>query len=400
MNTTVQNALEILKSGTTQIIPLEHFIKKLEKDRPLNIKLGMDPTAPDLHLGHAVVLSKLRQFQELGHTVTFLIGDYTTRIGDPTGRSKTRPPLTGEEIDANAKTYFQQVTKILDPEKTIVRYNSEWLSKLSFADLIKLCGKVTVAQIIEREDFAKRLSEKTPISMHELLYPLMQGYDSVALTSDVELGGTDQTFNLLMGRHLQEAYGQEPQCVLTMPLLEGLDGVQKMSKSYGNYIGLWEPASQAYGKLMSVSDTLMWRYLLLLGGKTEAEISQMQTAVADNSLHPMKVKKDMAHLITARFWSVPDADSARQQFEALFQKQDYSAASEVCLPAVIGLETWIVDLLKALGAVSSSSEAKRLIEAGAVDIDQKIVTDFKAILTPAVGMIVKVGKHKMYKLAL
>jgi len=398
MQKTVQEALEILKSGSTSIIPLDHFIKKLEKNKPLNIKLGMDPTAPDLHLGHAVVLSKLRQFQELGHTVTFLIGDYTTRIGDPTGRSKTRPPLTPEEIEQNAKTYFQQVTKILDPKKTIVRYNSEWLSQLTFADLIKLCAQTTVAQIIERDDFAKRLAEKTPISMHELLYPLMQGYDSVALHADVELGGTDQTFNLLMGRHLQEAYGQEPQCILTMPLLEGLDGVQKMSKSYGNYIGLWESAHTAYGKLMSVSDALMWRYLLLLGGKTEAQVSHMQADVAGEKLHPMNVKKSMAHLIVSRFWSPAEADSAQEQFEALFQKQDYSAAAEVDATPFMGKESWIVDVLKHIGAVTSSSDAKRLIESKAVDINQEPVSDFKATVILERGTIIKVGKHKIYKI--
>jgi tyrosyl-tRNA synthetase len=397
MNTSVQQALEILKSGTSSIIPLDDFVKKLSKNKPLNIKLGMDPTAPDLHLGHAVVLCKLRQFQDLGHKVTFLIGDYTTLIGDPTGRSKTRPPLTPAEIESNAKTYFQQVTKILDPEKTIVRYNAEWLAKLTFADLIKLCAKVTVAQIIEREDFSKRLAEKTPISMHELLYPLMQGYDSVALEADVELGGTDQTFNLLMGRHLQEHYGQEPQCILTMPLLEGLDGVQKMSKSYGNYVGLWETPETAYGKLMSVSDTLMWRYLLLLGSKTEAEIAAMQAEVATGASHPMNVKKGMAHLLVSRFWSATDAIKAQAQFESLFQKQDYSAATPVDCSSLMDKEVWIVDLLKHLNAVASSSDAKRLIEAKAVDVDEQTVTDFKAMIALKKDMIIKVGKHKIYK---
>ncbi len=397
MNTPVQEALEILKSGANSIIPLDDFVKKLSKNKPLNIKLGMDPTAPDLHLGHAVVLCKLRQFQDLGHKVTFLIGDYTTLIGDPTGRSKTRPPLTPAEIESNAKTYFQQVTKILDPEKTIVRYNSEWLAKLTFADLIKLCAKVTVAQIIEREDFSKRLAEKAPISMHELLYPLMQGYDSVALEADVELGGTDQTFNLLMGRHLQEHYQQEPQCILTMPLLEGLDGVQKMSKSYGNYVGLWESAEAAYGKLMSISDTLMWRYLLLLGGKTEAQITAMQAEVAAGTSHPMNVKKSMAHLLVSRFWSVDNATKAQTQFESLFQKQDYSAATPADCTALIGVETWIVDILKHLGAVASSSDAKRLIEAKAVDVDEQTVTDFKGMIVLKKDVIIKVGKHKIYK---
>ena len=398
MDADIKKALDILTSGTSNVIPLDDLAKKLAKGKPLKIKLGMDPTAPDLHLGHAVVLSKMRQFQDLGHEIIFLIGDYTTRIGDPSGRSKTRPALSDEEIASNAKTYFQQVSRVLDPKKTVVRYNSEWLGKLTFIDLIKLCAKVTVAQIIEREDFSKRLAEQTPISMHELLYPLMQGYDSVALEADVELGGTDQTFNLLMGRHLQEHFGQAPQVVLTMPLLEGLDGVQKMSKSYGNYIGLWETPDAAYGKLMSISDILMWRYLLLLGGKTEAEIAIMQAAVAAGTLHPMNVKKDIAHGIVARFWSAQDADFGRSQFESLFQKQDYSAALTVTLPADIPTPLWIVELMKHLGAISSSSEAKRLIESGAVDVDGKTITDFKATISPKSGMIIKVGKHKIYKI--
>jgi tyrosyl-tRNA synthetase len=398
METDIKKSLDIITSGTAQVAPLEDLKKKLAKEKPLNIKLGLDPTAPDLHLGHAVVLGKLKQFQDLGHNVIFLIGDYTTRIGDPTGRSKTRPPLTDEDIDRNAKTYFQQVTRILDPKKTTVRYNGQWLAKLSFSDLIKLCAKVTVAQIIEREDFAKRLEDKTPISMHELLYPLMQGYDSVALQADVELGGTDQTFNLMMGRHLQEHYGQEPQVILTMPILEGLDGIQKMSKSLGNYVGLWEPADAAYGKLMSISDDLMWRYWLLLGDKTESQIAQMQADVKNQSLHPMKLKKEMAFTIVKRFWSEADAQKAQEQFEALFQKKDYSAAHEVTLPAGTANPVWIVDLLKALGAIASSSEAKRLIESKAVEIDGAMVSDFKAQITWKSGMIIRVGKHRIYKL--
>lgn len=390
-------SLDIIKSGAAAIIPLEAMVQKLAQNRPLTIKLGMDPTAPDLHLGHAVVLSKMRQFQDLGHTVIFLIGDYTTRIGDPSGRSKTRPPLTDEQITQNAQTYFQQVTKILDPVKTVVRYNSEWLGKLDFASLIKLCAKVTVAQIIEREDFAKRLAEHAPISFHELLYPLMQGYDSVALKADVELGGTDQTFNLLMGRHLQEHYGQEPQVILTVPLLEGLDGVQKMSKSYGNYVGLWEAADIAYGKLMSISDTLMWRYLLLLGGKTEAEVTALQADVAAEKIHPMAMKKSIAHGIISRFWSAKDADFGQAQFEALFQKQDYSAAQDADAGNLLNTQAWVVDLLKQLGALTSSSEAKRLIESGAVTIDNVVISEFKALIQVTSGMIVKVGKHRMYK---
>jgi tyrosyl-tRNA synthetase len=393
--TSLEQACELIKRGTVNVLPEADLAKKLAKGNPLVIKFGADPTAPDLHLGHAVVLNKLRQFQDLGHEVIFLIGDYTTRIGDPTGRSKTRPPLTEDEIKQNAQTYFKQVSKILNPT---IRYNSEWLSPLHFSDVIKLCAKVTVAQLIEREDFAKRLEEKTPIGAHELLYPLMQGYDSVALKADVELGGTDQTFNLMMGRHLQEAFGCEPQVVITMPLLEGLDGVHKMSKSLGNYVGLWEPADAAYGKLMSISDELMWRYYALLVGKTDAEVVAMQQGVANQQLHPMKLKKEMAFAIVKRYWSEAEAATAQEQFEALFQRQDYSAAQEVAVPATVANPVWIVDFLKALGALQSSSEAKRLIESKAVEVDGVKIEDFKAEITWKAGMIIKVGKHRIYKI--
>ncbi|MFA6263768.1 MAG: tyrosine--tRNA ligase [Candidatus Babeliales bacterium] len=393
-----KEVLEIITSGTVQVTPREDLVKKLLSKKQLTIKFGADPTAPDLHLGHAVVLTKLRQLQDLGHKIIFLIGDYTARIGDPTGRSKTRPPLSGEEIAANAQTYLNQVGKILDLAQTQVRYNSEWLAKLSFADVIHLCSKATIAQLAEREDFAQRLKDKTPIGMHEMLYPLMQGYDSVALHADVELGGTDQTFNLLMGRHLQETYGQEPQVIITLPLLEGLDGVRKMSKSYGNYVGLWEPAEGAYGKLMSISDELMWRYYVLLCGKTTSEVETLKQGVAENKLHPMELKKALAFTIIKRFWSATEAQNAQQQFETLFQQRDYSAAQEVALPPHTPNPIWIVDLLKALGALTSSSEAKRLIESKAIEIDGTAVTDFKASVTYKSGMTIKVGKHRFYRL--
>jgi len=394
----VENTLQSLDAGASQIIPIEELKKKLASGKKLIIKFGVDPTSVDLHLGHAVVLSKLKQFQDLGHEIVFLIGDFTARIGDPTGRSKTRPILSEEEIALNAKTYLDQVGRILDPSKITVRYNSEWLDKLSTKELIQLCAKTTLARLTEREDFAKRIAEQQPVSFHELLYPLLQGYDSVALRADVELGGTDQTFNLLMGRYLQEHYAQEPQVVLTMPLLEGLDGVQKMSKSLGNAIGIAEPAEQAYGKLMSISDTLMWRYYSLLLNKTASDIETMQRAVADGKQHPMELKKQMAHAIIAKFWSLQDADTAQQQFEALFQKKDYSAADEIELPKDFANPCWIVDLLKTLNAISSSSEARRLIESGAVKIDEEPVTDFKAEVPLYAGMIIKVGKHKIYKI--
>ncbi len=391
-------ALEKILHGTVQVIPLDDLKKKLAKNKPLNIKLGMDPTSPDLHLGHAVVLSKLKEFQDLGHNVIFLIGDFTTKIGDPSGRSKTRPPLTDEEIAENMKTYFEQVGKILDPQKTTVRYNSEWLSTLTMADLIKLAGKVTVARIIERDDFAKRLKEQQPVSLHELLYPLFQGYDSVALDADVELGGTDQTFNLLMGRLLQEQFQHEPQVIITVPLLEGLDGIHKMSKSLNNAVGLAEPADQAFGKLMSISDKLMWRYFELLLATTQQELSELQEKVASHTIHPMDLKKKMAHGIIAKFWSKKEADTAQEVFESLFQKRDYSKAELAQLSSHTPNPLWIVELLKHIGAIKTSSDAKRLIESGAVEIDGKIIENFKAEIQWHSGMTIKAGKHRIYRI--
>lgn len=385
-------------AGTSHIIPLEDLDKKWKSGKKLNIKLGMDPTAPDLHLGHAVVLSKLKQFQDAGHNVTFLIGDFTARIGDPSGRSKTRPPLSEEQITSNMRTYFEQVSKILDTHKINIRYNSEWLSALSCADLIQLCGKVTLSRIIERDDFQKRMHAQEPIGMHELFYPLMQGYDSVALHADVELGGTDQTFNLLMGRTLQELYGQDPQAIITTPLLEGLDGVQKMSKSLGNAIGLAEPAAQAFGKLMSISDVLMWRYYSVLLHTQDSVISTMQQEVVNGTQHPMQLKKNMAHAVIARFWSPQEADEALRQFEAVFQKKDYSQAQEVSLPYNTPNPIWIVDLLKLIGALKTSSDAKRLIESGAIYINDTAITEFDMQLTWQKDMIIKVGKHRIYRL--
>lgn len=387
-----------LKVGTVQIIPEAELLKKLSSGKKLQIKLGMDPTAADLHLGHAVVLSKMRQFQDMGHNVIFLIGDFTARIGDPTGRQKIRPPLTEEQIVQNTKTYFEQVGRILDPKKVTIRFNSEWLDKLSSRDMLKLCGKVTLARLIEREDFAKRMHEREAIGFHELFYPIMQGYDSVALNADVELGGTDQTFNLLMGRFLQEQFGQEAQVIITTPLLEGLDGVQKMSKSLGNYIGLTDAPDQAFGKLMSISDVLMWRYYEILLHTLSEDIKSMQAGVADNSLHPMKLKKEMAHAIVARFWSPKEADDALAQFEALFQKKDYSAAQEVDIRTQFPQATRVVEILKALGVSTSSAEARRLIEGNAVSIDGTVITDYKVEILLQPGMIIKAGKHKIFRI--
>lgn len=393
-----KESLELLKQGTVQVTPEQELLEKLKEGRPLRIKLGADPTAPDLHLGHAVVLSKLKQFQDLGHQIVFLIGDFTARIGDPSGRLKTRPALSSKQIAENTATYFDQVKKILDPKKISIRFNSEWLSKLKPEDIIALCSKVTLARLTEREDFAQRIKKNEPISFHELLYPLFQAYDSVALQSDVELGGTDQTVNLLMGRFLQEQFDQPPQVIMTVPLLEGLDGEMKMSKSLDNYVGLNEPADQAYGKLMSISDALMWRYMALLLGMSDDEISALQERVAFGTTHPMELKKKMAHDIIAQFWSKKEADDAQAQFEALFQRKDYSQATEIQLPAQTPLPIAILELLDLLEAIKSNSEGRRLIEEGAVKIDEKKIEDIHAQISWQPGMTIRVGKHRIYKL--
>jgi tyrosyl-tRNA synthetase len=394
----IEKTIELLQSGTVHIYSESELVSAIKSGKKLKVKLGADPTAPDLHLGHAVVLSKLKQFCDLGHEVIFLIGDFTAQIGDPTGRDKTRPPLTADAIQHNLQSYFDQVSKILDPAAITIAYNSDWLAKLTSADVVNLLSKVTVARIIERDDFEKRIKNNESIGMHELLYPVFQAYDSVVLEADVELGGTDQTFNLLMGRFLQEHFGQKGQIAITMPLLIGLDGVHKMSKSLGNYVGLNEPASQAFGKLMSMSDNLMWHYFLLLLNKTPQQITQMQQEVAAGTLHPMNLKKDMAQAIVTRFWSADDAFAARNQFEALFQNKDYSQAEEIGLPHDFANPIWIVELLKILGAVTTSSDAKRLIESGSVHVNDEVITGFKGVVTWQSGTIVKVGKHRIYKI--
>lgn len=392
----LHKAIELLRSGATHIYSDHELVDALKSGRRLKVKLGADPTAPDLHLGHTVVFSKLKQFQELGHEVIFLIGDFTAQIGDPTGRDKTRPPLTAQAIQHNLQSYFEQVGKILDSSQITVVYNSSWLSKLTTSDLVSLLAKVTLARITERDDFEKRIKNKESISMHELLYPIFQAYDSVVLKADVELGGTDQTFNVLMGRFLQEHFEQKGQIAITMPLLIGLDGVHKMSKSLGNAIGLNEPASQAFGKLMSISDELMWHYFELLLQKTKQDIIDMQTKVQAGVLHPMTLKKDMAQEIVSRFWSVDEALQARNQFEALFQNKDYSQAQQIELPTGTNSPLWIVELLKIIGAINTTSEAKRLIESGAVHIDETVITNFKEEVVWKSGTLIKVGKHRIY----
>lgn len=396
MSQEVKKALEIITSGTEQVTPLKELEEKLKEGRPLKIKLGADPTAPDLHLGHTVVFEKMRQLQDLGHQIYFLIGDFTARIGDPTGKSKTRKPLEKEEIERNAKTYLEQVGKILDKEKTKVVYNSQWLGAMDLSKTIKVMAKTTLAQLMAREDFANRQKNNESIGFHELLYPVLQGYDSVFLEADIELGGTDQTFNLLMGRQLQEQFGQKPQVIITLPILEGLDGKQKMSKSLGNYVGVSEDAETAYAKLMSISDELMWRYWLLLLGKTESQIKEMQTDVQAGKAHPMELKKEMARLITAKFWSEQEAAQGQEKFESIFQDKDFSVAKE--LSVELKNPCWIVDMLRETGAIQSSSQAKRLIEDGAVKLDGHTISDFKAEVTWNDGSTLQCGKKFVVKL--
>jgi len=391
----VDEQLAYIKKGAAEIIRESELRAKLEKSRsnskPLRVKLGMDPTAPDLHLGHTVVLRKLKHFQDLGHTVIFLIGDFTGMIGDPTGRSATRPPLTSEQIEQNAETYKQQVFKILDPVKTVIDFNNRWFSKFSAEDFIRLTAKYTVSQMLEREDFHKRFQDEKPIAMHELIYPLAQGYDSVALEADVELGGTDQKFNLLVGRELQRAYGQESQIVLTTPILEGLDGVNKMSKSLGNAVGIHEPPLEMYGKIMSISDEMMWRYYELLTDVSSAEIGKMKQDAASGSAHPMALKKELARRIVADFHSPAAGEKAGVDWAKQFQKNEMpESIEEMSIPLidVSGLVQSSVDpvvegtgypirvdkLVARLGLTASTSEAVRKIKEKAVYIDGELVT--------------------------
>ncbi|MCS7315814.1 MAG: tyrosine--tRNA ligase, partial [Bryobacterales bacterium] len=363
--------------------------------RPLRVKAGFDPTAPDLHLGHTVLLRKMKHFQDLGHHVIFLIGDGTGRIGDPTGRNVTRPPMTREEIERNAETYRQQVFKILDPEKTEIRFNSEWLDALTFEDMIRLCARYTVARLLERDDFAKRFREGTPISVHELLYPLAQAYDSVALRADVELGGTDQKFNLLVGREIQKDYGQPPQIVATTPLLEGLDGVQKMSKSLGNYVGITEPPEQMFAKLMSISDELMWRYWELLTDRSLEEILAMRARVERGDLHPMQVKMDLARTIVSEFHSPEEADRAAGEFNRVVRQGEAPSDVEtVPLPpeARSGGLVRLDKLLARVGLADSVSDAVRKIKAGAVEINGVRCTDLRYPDAAGGCLTIRVGR--------
>lgn len=365
-----EKALAYLKRGTVDIVEEKELLEKLKRARetgkPLRIKAGFDPTAPDLHLGHTVLLRKLRHFQDLGHEVYFLIGDFTAMIGDPSGRSETRPPLTREQVKENAQTYAEQVFKILDPERTKVVFNSEWMNRLSAEDFIRLCAKYTVARMLERDDFKKRFEAHRPIAIHELIYPLIQAYDSVALKADVELGGTDQLFNLLVGREIQREYGQEPQVIITVPILEGLDGVQKMSKSLGNYVGIMEPPQEMFGKLMSISDDLMWRYYELLTDIPLEELARLKQAVAEGRAHPKEVKKRLAMLIVARFHSEAAAREAAEEFERVFARKEIP--KDIPEIKISPGPIWLPQLLKEKGFTKSTSEAKRLIKQGALKL--------------------------------
>jgi tyrosyl-tRNA synthetase len=395
----VQHALAVTRRGCEELIPEADWVKKLQKSEasgvPLRIKLGLDPTAPDIHIGHTVVLNKMRQLQDLGHTVIFLIGDFTTLIGDPSGRNSTRPPLTPEQIKANAETYYKQASLVLDPAKTEIRYNSEWCEPLGSVGMIQLAAKYTVARMMERNDFHQRFTAGTSISVHEFLYPLMQGYDSVALKSDLELGGTDQKFNLLMGRHLQQEYGQEPQCILTMPLLVGLDGVDKMSKSKNNYIGITEDANTMFAKVLSISDTLMWDWYTLLSFKSEAEIAALKTAIAQGA-NPKDAKVALAKEITARFHSAAAADAAEQDF---INRSKGGVPDEIPEVALAGAPLGIGALLKHANLAPSTSEANRLIDGGGVRVDGAVVGD-RGLKLAAGTYVVQVGKRKFARVTL
>jgi tyrosyl-tRNA synthetase len=394
-----QKAMAEIARGTDEILPEEALVEKLKESRPLRIKAGFDPTAPDLHLGHTVLINKLRTFQELGHQVIFLIGDFTGMIGDPTGKNATRKPLTQADIQANAETYKTQVFKILDPEKTEIRFNSEWMQDLGAEGMIRLAAKQTVARMLERDDFKKRYANEQPIAIHEFLYPLAQGWDSVALQADVELGGTDQRFNLLMGRELQKDQGQAQQSILMMPLLEGLDGVQKMSKSLGNYIGITEPANTMFGKIMSISDDLMWRYYDLLSFKSLEVIDQYKQEVSQGA-NPRDFKITLAKEIIARFHSEAEADAAHQDFVQRFQKNaipDEMPELELVLPEG-GMP--IANLLKQAELVASNSDAMRMIKQGAVKIDGDKLDDPKQIISESGTAVYQVGKRKFARVRL
>jgi len=399
MTQNVDQALGLIKRGAAEVIGEADLMQRLERGRPLRVKAGFDPTAPDLHLGHTVLLNKMRHFQELGHEVVFLIGDFTGMIGDPSGRNVTRKPLSRDEISANAETYKEQVFKILDPRRTLVEFNSSWMAGQSAADLIQLAAKHTVARMLERDDFAKRYAGQQPIAIHEFLYPLVQGYDSVALRADVELGGTDQKFNLLVGRQLQEQFGQPPQIVITMPLLEGLDGVQKMSKSLGNYVGITEAPAEMFGKVMSVSDTLMWRWFELLSFRSNEHIEGLRDSIAAGA-NPRDIKFELAEELVDRFHGVGAGAAQRQAFLARFSAGELpDEIPEVTVRTVAG-KLGLAKLLKESGLTPSTAEAGRMVRQGAVRIDQEKVEDLEREFAIGTVVLVQVGKRRIARVTL
>jgi tyrosyl-tRNA synthetase len=395
----ITQQIAVFKRGSDELLVETEVAAKLKRGTPLRIKLGLDPTAPDIHVGHTVVLNKMRQMQDLGHQVIFLIGDFTSMIGDPSGRNEMRPPLSREQIEANAKTYHAQASKVLDPERTEIRYNSEWSEPLGAAGMIKLAARYTLARLLERDDFAKRFAAQHPIAVHELLYPLMQGYDSVALKSDIELGGTDQKFNLLVGRELQRHYGQEPQCILTMPLLIGLDGVEKMSKSKGNYIGITEPPGEMFGKLMSVSDTLMWSYFELLSFRSMDEIAGLKRECAEGR-NPRDAKVMLGKEIVARFHSPAAADAALAEFESRFKDGAMPENMPEITLATAGAGMPIAQLAKQAGVVESTSEALRLIVQRGLKLDGDVVGDKGLVVAAGTTVVVQAGKRKFARVTL
>ncbi|RKD27025.1 tyrosine--tRNA ligase [Ammoniphilus oxalaticus] len=403
----VERQLAIIRRGVAEIVPEDELAAKVVRSvatgKPLKIKLGLDPSAPDLHVGHTVVLHKLRQFQELGHTIQLLIGDFTGQIGDPSGRSETRKPLTEEDVKRNAQTYVDQFAKVMDVSKLEVYYNSAWLASLNFADVVRLAAKSTVARMLERDDFSKRYQTNQPISIHEFFYPLMQGYDSVALESDIELGGTDQKFNLLMGRQLQREYGKEEQVAIMMPLLEGLDGVQKMSKSLGNYIGIAEQPQEIYGKTMSVPDELMVKYYELVTDLTNEEIATLRQGIEDGSVHPRDAKMNLAKRFVDMFYGEQEAQAAEEQFKRVFQQRALPTDIPTVNIATADLENnqiWVVKLLQDLSLTASSGEARRMIQQGAVRINEQRIEDVQEQVTVEQDMVVQVGRRKFAKVSL
>ncbi len=392
----IDTQLELIKRGAVEILSENELVTKLNRGKPLRVKAGFDPTAPDLHLGHTVLIQKMKQFQDLGHEVIFLIGDFTGMIGDPTGKSETRKQLTREEVAKNAETYKEQIFKILDPNKTVIEFNHRWMEKMDAVAMIELAGKYTVARMLEREDFKQRYQKQQSISIHEFFYPLIQGYDSVELKADIELGGTDQRFNLLMGRDLQREYGQEAQVVLTMPLLEGLDGIQKMSKSLGNYIGINEAPEEIFGKIMSLSDALMWRYYELLSDAGLDEIQSLRAQVENGKVHPMAAKKSLASELVARYHSAQNAEAARQYFESKFQKK--STPSEIRQQFSAPEPVWICRLIVDLKFAKSTSEARRLVTQNAVRVDSELVNDTSFKFDSKRHKIIEVGKNRIAKL--